>query len=155
MNVCSVLLHSCLPFFVYVWLQIHYGSVIVPGASRSPYYCELLVCVLNFARGWAVWRFYKQTNVHNNLAGIWELECPVSCSVWQCMAVCGNVWQWVLQCMLQIDSRACAVVRGSVPQKDTQGAGEGADIHIQNSNFPKVEYRWIFVESKTKVFREQ
>jgi len=57
--------------------------------------------------------------------------------------------------MLQIDSRACAVVRESVAQKVTQGAGEGAGIQIQISNFPNVEYRGIFVESKTTVFMEQ
>jgi len=47
------------------------------------------------------------------------------------------------------------VVRGSIAQNDTQGAGEGADIRIQNSNVPKVEYRCIFVERKTTVSREQ
>jgi len=60
MNVCCVLLILCLPFCVCIWLQIHCGSAIVPGTSRSPYYCAPLLCVLNFPRGFAVWHFYEK-----------------------------------------------------------------------------------------------
>ena len=44
--------------------KVHCGSAyrFVPGASRSPYYCAPLVCVLNFLGGLAVWRLFKQTN---------------------------------------------------------------------------------------------
>jgi len=61
-SVCFVLLLFCLLFCVYVLLQIHCGSAIVPGASRAPYYCAPLVRVFNFLGGLAVWRFYKQAN---------------------------------------------------------------------------------------------
>ena len=44
--------------------KVHCGSAyrFVPGASRSPYYCAPLACVLNFSRGLVVWWLYKQTN---------------------------------------------------------------------------------------------
>ena len=43
--------------------KVHCGSAVrfVPGASRSPYYCAPLECVVNFSEGLAVWRLYKQT----------------------------------------------------------------------------------------------
>ena len=57
MNVCFVLsLFFCLPFLCIVWLQIHCGSTIASGTSRSPHYCAPLVCVFNLQRKLLVWQ---------------------------------------------------------------------------------------------------
>ena len=46
--------------------QVHCGSAFGPGTSGLPYYCAPLVCVLTGLGGFAVWRFYKQTNKQTN-----------------------------------------------------------------------------------------
>jgi len=57
MNVCFVLsLFFCLPFLCIVWLQIHCGSTIASGTSRSPHYCAPLLSVFNLQRKLLVWQ---------------------------------------------------------------------------------------------------